>query len=239
MEMGFTRMSDWDDVLRISRASDQLLEAISSRRPIHRRHRVFRHDTWYDLRGCVDEIPRLGIVFSTNVGLAGGVMIPPKETGFTHLIMLPQFFRHEWNVRIVETQTLLHHELAHILLGHDDAHYAVKKYTPDYFNHPAEMDAFFHQAVAGVVSYAEDGQFSWTSGPKSPGDFLSGNASDFVAEVIDRYGRSTKPALDNLTPQNRANLITRLHALHRDATAELRRVPSSDRKDALYRSTCR
>lgn len=221
-------MSDWNDVLRISRASDQLLEAISSQRPVHRRHRILRHDTWYDLRGCVDEIPRLGVVFSTSVGLAGGVMIPPRDTGFSHLILLPQFFRHDWNLRIIETQTLLHHELAHILLDHDEAHYAVKRYTAEYFNHPAEIDAFFHQAVASIVSYAEDGQFSWTSGPKEPSHFLHDEASDFVAEALKRYTKSFKPALEKLTPQNRANLILRLHALHREATADLSMTRSAD-----------
>jgi hypothetical protein len=216
-------MSDWDDVLRISRASDQLLEAISGQRPVLRKHRIFNHTTLYDLRGKVDEIPRLGVIFTTKVGLAGGVIYVPNEEGFSHLIALPQFFRHDWNVRIVETQTLLHHELAHIILGHRE--YDAKKYTPEYFNHPAELDAFMHQAVAAVVSYAEDGQFSWTSGPRKPEEFLPDEADEFVAEVLKRYERR---ALDVLTPGNRARLIARLHQMHWDAKNDFE--PAASRK---------
>lgn len=205
-------MSDWDDVLRISRASDQLLEAISAKRPMLRKHRVFHHVTLYDLRGTVDEIPGLGVIFTTKVGLSGGVICVPNVEGFSHFIALPQFFRHDWNMRIVETQTLLHHELAHIILGHRE--YDVKKYTAEYFNHPAELDAFMHQAVAGVVSYAENGQFSWTSGPRNPDEFLPEDVNEFVTEVLKRY---ESRALAVLTPDNRSRLIDRLHQMHWDA----------------------
>jgi hypothetical protein len=226
-------MSDWDDVLRISRASDQLLEAISVQRPILRTHRIFHHATVYDLRGKVDDIPGLGVIFTTRVGLAGGVIYLPTLDGFSHFIALPQLFRHDWNVRIIETQTLLHHELAHIILGHPE--YDVKKYTSEYFNHPSELDAFMHQAVVAVVSYAENGQFSWTSGPRNPEEFISDEVDQFVTEVLKRYENR---ALNALTPSNRARLIDRLHQMHWDAKNDL--VPSASRAASVVpsRSAC-
>jgi hypothetical protein len=223
-------MSDWNDVLRISRASDQLLRAIAVQRPILRRHRILSHITLYDLRGKVDEIPGLGVTFTTKVGLAGGVVYVNDPNSFSHLIALPQFFRHDWNLRLVETHTLLHHELAHIILGHRESDVkGIKPYSLEYFNHPAELDAFMHQAVAGVVSYSEEGQFSWTSGPRPCEHFLPVNEDDFVAEVLNRY---VKRALDALTPRNRAHLIERLQQMHWDAKTELlaTTTPSASRR---------
>jgi hypothetical protein len=46
-----------------------------------RKHRIFNHTTLYDLRGKVDEIPRLGVIFTTNGGLAGDLPSSFAMTG--------------------------------------------------------------------------------------------------------------------------------------------------------------
>jgi hypothetical protein len=209
----------FDDVMRIAHASDQIADAIVNMKPAHRQHGIVKHNTWYDMRGIVDDIPGLGIVFTTSVGLTAGIQIPPKETGFTHLLLLPQFFRHEWNVRIVQTQAVLQHELAHIIVGDfEDAYGKLKPYTDEYFNHPAEITAYTHEAIACIASYGPSNQFSWTSGPTSPRDLLGNDASYFTRKVLDQYQPKAWKAL---TPQNKALIIGRLNKMHREAVASL------------------
>lgn len=176
-------MSDWDDVLRIARTSDQMLNAMRSKKPFLRKHRLFQHDIWYDLRGEVDEIPGLGVVFSTSAGLRAGVQIPPPGYPFSHLILLPQFFRESWNMTLYESQSLVHHEIAHILLGHEqdvEFYGNFTRMTSEYFNHPYEIEAFMHQSLAALAMKPDIGQYSWTSGPMTEMEILGGNASDFV-----------------------------------------------------------
>lgn len=213
-------MSEYEisDVLRIARASDQIAAAIVDMKPALRRHGVFKHQTWYDMRGVVDDIPRLAIVFTTSVGLSAGVQIPPPETGLSHILLLPQLFRHDWNVRFIMTQAVVQHELAHILLDHDYAHGLLKPKTAEYFNHPTEIDAYMHEAIARLASYGPSQQFSWTSGPLTPQELLGDNSSDFTTRVIEQY---YPKAMQSLTPQNKGELILRLNKLHREALQTL------------------
>lgn len=215
-------MIEWSDVLRIARASDQLRAAMLSREPLMRQRRIVPSHTWYDLRGEIDEIPGLMLVFSTSMGLRPGMNVLEPGGGATHVLRLPQFFFDGLNRMLVGSQSFIHHELAHILLGHaEDPDFADKfdfDMTRDYFNHPYEIEAFTHQAVAGLALRPKLDQRSWTSGPYSAQQMLGGNVEQFVKAVIKEYPVKAYKAL---SPGNKELVAESIASLHAEATRHL------------------
>jgi len=57
---------DWNNAVRIGRCADQICGAIDHIVPLRRLDLTGLHFL-YDLSGCVDEIPRLAVLFSTSI----------------------------------------------------------------------------------------------------------------------------------------------------------------------------
>jgi hypothetical protein len=130
--------------------------------------------------------------------------------------MLPQLFRNSWNMKIVETQVLVQHELAHIVMGHREIAHLARPGTPAYYNLDEEIDAYLQTALAAIPVY-ERSQFSWTSGPATVAELLGTEEDVFVDRVMRQFRQSATKAF---TPENVERIRARIADVHREATAD-------------------
>jgi hypothetical protein len=161
--------TDWEMALRIGKAADQVMDGMRASAPKKAMWGLSLVQMW-DLTGQVEELPDLGIVCTTTVGfpgsrylsyvgmnvMGGGAGTLTDDGKDRTVIVFPNMLRASANRRQIEAEGFLHHELAHFLYRHepDDAYEVAKnarKVAEAYFNHPMEVDAYFHQGLAALV----------------------------------------------------------------------------------------
>lgn len=138
--------TDDNEVHRIAvEEATKIIDAVRNDSP-HVFWRGLKRISLYDLRGVSSLIPKLGLAFVFPQRTFG---VAKQQSGpFDHLILFPSVWFDRLNKNWVG-QSSLHHELVHILMKHeepDDGH-PYHKFGPDYFNHPIEIDAYFHQGI--------------------------------------------------------------------------------------------
>lgn len=172
-------MGDYEDHLAIMGAVDQVLEAlpgIAPRKFWKNRRRVH----FYDLRGKVDAMPRLGIACMFPLSRFA-VSKQDARSPFGPVILCPSLPAAWFDRTVIRSQTGLHHEVAHVLLGHElDPGYAMN--GPAYFNHPYEQAAFLHQALAAA---ARDGGWGAPDADAFRAAVMAGFPRQFVAALTE------------------------------------------------------
>ena len=204
--------SDWNNALRIGKIADEICEAVEHVVPHRRLQNLVLLDL-YDLRGQVEELPALAVVCTTST-LRFGMARQPTASRFSHVILVPNFLLRALNKLLIQSQTLLHHEVAHILLGHEDGPDYSGQKSPAYFNHPAELDAYFHQGISALAR--SDGYLSWNK--TDPQNILGDDPQKFAT----RFQLALKPKFwKALSQDNKYSLSERALTFWKDGKKHL------------------
>jgi hypothetical protein len=136
---------------RVDAVATAIIDLIPSMRPLIK-WKGAQRISFYDLRGKIQDIPDLVVMFVFPLARAG--VVPRQIVGGRPILLLrlPGLWLKSFDDAVVRSQTSLHHEIAHVLLSHleqDDGNTQRPNKGADYFNLPEEIDAFLHQAIAG------------------------------------------------------------------------------------------
>ena len=213
-------MSDWNDAIRISKTVNQIRTAFSETRPVKK---------WlqgklvhiHDIRGRVDGLPGLGLVFATSMRMNFGVALQPGGSPFSHVLIAPNLVFDKLNEAVVESQSGMHHEVAHLLLHELPNSDYVGRIGKEYFRQPVEVDAYLHQALGGHLLSIERDLASKDSDML---DWTSEDVGNTFGETFEEFsGRIESLMVDKFrearTSEIRREVRSRLHRFRSEGMA--------------------
>lgn len=194
--------NDWDINCLIEQSASEIGKAAQLMSPM-RGFSCGHYIAYYDLRGKVSAIDNLLFCFRLQGSLRVGLVTPKEDTLNCYIIVFPHMIFPSLNKKNLRVQTGLHHELAHILLKHNDRENYVGKISPAYFNQSIEMDAFFFQTLADLSFCMPKGKAPHFGRAR---DVLGASQSEFVQQV----SREAIPQFwKALYPENRQKIKDR------------------------------
>jgi len=139
-----------------------------------------------------------------STSIRGAGTAPETSSSSSHLIGFSTSFLASRNLAFIKSSTFLHHEVAHIALTHEIGNDYKRKISPEYFNHPVEIDAYLHQGLAELARKA--GYQSWAQ-VNSP-DILGDDQEKFTERLKNilrpQFWKALYPVNKNIVTQRAA-----------------------------------